>query len=200
MAEIFTKKKVLLDIKSKYILKKLFLYLNENEKLNMIIYNKQLQKRLDIDIKHYQKESRKFKIGEKTGEGKEYILNTDKLIFEGEYINGKRNGKGKEYLEDGTLKFKGEYLNGKKDGKGEEYYKNGKLKFEGEYKSGKRNGRGKEYYENGKKIFEGDYLYGKIWNGKGYDKNSEAKFEIKDGKGYKKNIMIVVSVDSKEII
>ena len=34
-----------------------------------------------------------------------------KLEFEGEYLNEKRNGKGKEYVE-GKLKFEGEYLNG----------------------------------------------------------------------------------------
>ena len=32
------------------------------------------------------------------------------LIFEGEYLNGKRNGKGKEYYYDEKLKFEGEYL------------------------------------------------------------------------------------------
>ena len=36
------------------------------------------------------------------------------MIYEGEYLNGKRNGKGKEYDSDGELKFEGEYLNGKK--------------------------------------------------------------------------------------
>ena len=39
------------------------------------------------------------------------------LIYEGEYLNGKRNGKGKEYYY-GDLIFEGEYLDGKKwDGK-----------------------------------------------------------------------------------
>ena len=33
--------------------------------------------------------------------------------FEGEYLNGKKNGKGKEYYFNGKLKFQGEYLNGK---------------------------------------------------------------------------------------
>ena len=32
----------------------------------------------------------------KNGKGKEYNRN-GKLIFEGEYLNGKSNGKGKEY-------------------------------------------------------------------------------------------------------
>ena len=36
-----------------------------------------------------------------------------KLEYEGEYLNGIRNGKGKEYYFNGKLKFEGEYLNGK---------------------------------------------------------------------------------------
>ena len=36
------------------------------------------------------------------------------IKFEGEYLNGERNGKGIEYYENGKLKFEGEYLNGKK--------------------------------------------------------------------------------------
>ena len=55
------------------------------------------------------------------------------ILFEGEYLNGKRNRKGKEYYNNGVLLFEGEYLNGKKNGKGKEYNYNGKLKFEGEY-------------------------------------------------------------------
>ena len=39
-----------------------------------------------------------------------------KLEFEGEYSNGKRNGKGKDYY-DGILIYEGEYLNGKRHGK-----------------------------------------------------------------------------------
>ena len=33
-------------------------------------------------------------------------------MFVGEYLNGERNGKGKEYYNNGKLLFKGEYLNG----------------------------------------------------------------------------------------
>ena len=49
-----------------------------------------------------------------TGKVKEYN-DFGKLIFEGEYLNGEENGKGKEYNEvNGKLEFDGEYLNGKK--------------------------------------------------------------------------------------
>ena len=51
------------------------------------------------------------------GNGKkvrEYDYYSGILIFEGEYLNGKRHGKGKEYDKDGKILFEGEYLNGKK--------------------------------------------------------------------------------------
>ena len=51
--------------------------------------------------------------------GREY---KDKiLIFEGDIKKGKRNGKGKEYNDNGKLIFEGKYLNGKRwNGKGKE--------------------------------------------------------------------------------
>ena len=69
-----------------------------------------------------------------------------------------KNGEGyiKEYDSFGKLEFEGYYVNGETNGKGKEYY-DGKLIFEGEYKNGKRNGMGKEYFDN-KLIFEGKYL------------------------------------------
>jgi len=86
----------IVEIKSSFILKKIFNFLNAKQKLNIIIYNKQLQEKIEVNIEDYKKISGKYKIAQKTGKGVEYILNTNKLIFEGEYLNGKRNGKGKE--------------------------------------------------------------------------------------------------------
>ena len=41
------------------------------------------------------------------------------MKFEGEYLNGKINGKGKKYFYNGKIYFEGEYLNDKKwNGKG----------------------------------------------------------------------------------
>ena len=54
-----------------------------------------------------------FEIKDGKGNIKEYDYR-DELRFEGEYLNGERNGKGKEYDDDGNLKFEGEYLDGKK--------------------------------------------------------------------------------------
>ena len=149
------------DIKSSYIIKEVFSFIDEKLMLNMIIYNKHLQNKFEVDIEDYKKISGKYKIGEKNGIGKEYKLNTNILIFEGKYENGKRNGEGKEFYENGELKFEGEYENGERNGEGKEFYKNGELKFEGEYLNGERNGEGKEFNENGELQFEGEYFNGK---------------------------------------
>ena len=81
------------------------------------------------------------------------------MIYEGEYLNGKRNGKGKEFNEIGETEFEGEYKDGKRwNGKGVEYNSNGDIEFEGEYLNGKRwNGTLIEYdIDDGKIIFSGE--------------------------------------------
>ena len=51
------------------------------------------------------------------------------MIYESGILKGERNGKGKEYYDNGKLKFEGEYLKGKIwNGKG--FNLNGKLEFE----------------------------------------------------------------------
>ncbi len=54
-------------------------------------------------------------------------------------------------VEDGTEK--GEYLNGRKSGKGKEYYENGNIKFEGEYLNGKKL-EGIGYDEKGNEVLK----------------------------------------------
>ena len=58
------------------------------------------------------------------------------MEFEGEYLNGKRNGKGKEYSVN-KLIFEGGYLNGEINGKAKEYNLNDNLRFQDEFKDGK---------------------------------------------------------------
>ena len=80
--------------------------------------------------------------GSSNVKGKEYY-NKDKLKYEGEFIiYGKfrfKNGKIKQYdYYSGLLVFDGEYKNGKRHGKGKEYGRYGRLIFEGYYINGKR--------------------------------------------------------------
>ena len=103
--------------KSIYFIKKLFTFVNEKSKLDIIKYNKNMQNLMNINLTNYQFYSKKYIIYEENGKGKEYDGYYDTLIFEGEYLNGKRNGKGKEYYGDTKLKFEGEYLNEKRNGK-----------------------------------------------------------------------------------
>ena len=67
------------------------------------------------------------------GKVKEYDDEDNDLIFEEEYLNGKRNGKGKEY-ELGYLEYEGEFNKGMRHGKGKEY----DFDEEVEYYKGKR--------------------------------------------------------------
>ena len=77
------------------------------------------------------------------------------MVFEGEYLNGKRNGKGKEYFYYcGPLEFnyKPHYSDGPSNSNDRYGYFHIYTfnSFEGEYKNGKRNGKGKEFYSNKK--------------------------------------------------
>ena len=95
-----------------------------------------------------------------SGNIKKFDLDHCILIYEGEYLNGKKNGKGKSYWSHGQLCYEGEYLDDKRHGKGKSYYPNGVLLYEGEYLDDKRHGKGKEYNDKGNLYFEGDYLNG----------------------------------------
>ena len=124
-----------------------------------------------------------FKDDERNGYGKEYDENNN-IIFEGQYLDGKRwEGFGKE-TNDKAIMFSGEYKNGKRNGAGKEYYcdKNS-IKFNGNYLDGERSGKGIEYFENGKIKFIGDFFKGGYNNGKGYNMKREEIFEIKNGEG-----------------
>jgi len=176
---------MLKNIKSTYFIKIIFKYIDEKHKLKLVKCNKDFQKNIDININNYKYFSGRYIIYETNGIAKEYYGENDALIFEGEYLNGKRNGKGKEYDIYGNLIFEGEYLNGKKNGKGKEYF-HGCLILDGEYLNGKRNGKGKYYDCNGKLLFEGEYLNDKQWIGTRYDKNGNIIYKLTNninGKG-----------------
>ena len=179
-------------IQSNYILKNIFDFLFNNKKLDIIIYNKEIQNKLGINLENYKLESDRYKIIDKNGNGKEYQLDTNILLFEDEYLKGKKNGKGKEYYDFKVIlgytsssvnigypiKFEGEYLNGKRiKGIGYDEWGHKISKIE--------NGKIEEYYSDGKTIkFIGEYINNKRWNGKGYDCNGKEIYEIKNGKGY----------------
>ena len=111
--------------------------------------------------------------------------NKGNMIFNGEYINGKRNGLVYEYYDStetkfdtnissekiSLLKYEGKYIGDEKNGLGKEYLYDENTQiittFEGIYKDGKKwEGVGKEFYQVPDKIlFDGEYKEGKRWNG-----------------------------------
>ena len=129
-------------IRSLNIKKKIIFLLDENRKLDLIKYNKSLQNKINLSLINYKLFNNRYVIYGDNEISKEYNIN-EKLIYEGLYSKGKRNGKGKEYNLDGKIIFEGEYLNGKRW--------NGKGYFEQEICEIK-NGKGfmKEYINNKK--------------------------------------------------
>ena len=66
--------KVIESIKSSYVLKDIFSFLSEKQKLKIIIYNKNLQKKIDINIENYKRIARIYKKITKNGKEKEYYI------------------------------------------------------------------------------------------------------------------------------
>ena len=161
---------------------------------------KKIQNKLKIDIESFKKESQRYRIVHENGICKEFLKNTKYLIFEGEFKDGKKHGKGYEYYYNKDLSLDEEYLNWEKTEENKNNYFKGNLKFEGEYFKGKlisgigydiygnlvlkiKNEKGGECYNNKNVKFEGEYKNGKRWNGKGYDYDGNEVFEIENGKG-----------------
>ena len=110
------------NIRSKFIASHIFSFILKNKELELFSHSKKIQKLFNLTLDDYRKESRRFRIINDDGKGKEYLINTDILLFEGEYKNGKKNGLGIEYSFIGKIIFEGEYENGiKKNGKGYDY-------------------------------------------------------------------------------
>lgn len=123
-------------------------------------------------------------------EGKviEYYFNGN-VLYEGNYVGGKKNGQGIVYHRNGklkqkgifkddvffegeaiyywednvTLKFKGNIANMYYNGYGEKYYDNGFIEYAGNYKNGQSEGEGIYYYEEVKERikYKGKFVEGR---------------------------------------
>ena len=87
-----------------------------------------------------------------------------KIKYEGDFVNGKIEGEGKYFSENGEY-YIGQWSNGRQHGKGKMYYKNGNIRYEGDFINGKIEGEGKYISENGE-YYIGQWLSG-IQHGKG---------------------------------
>lgn len=109
------------------------------------------------------------------GTGKFTFSDSPSKIFEGYFVAGKRNGRGRLTFDEIVL-FDGDYKNDLPDG-----YGKGRIgwegTYEGEWKKGWRHGHGTMTYDNGD-VYEGEWKQGKIH---GHGKKVSANGDIYDG-------------------
>jgi antitoxin component YwqK of YwqJK toxin-antitoxin module len=95
------------------------------------------------------REKGKYFEGEKQGQWQQYYVDTDKLAFEGEYLNGIENGIHRYYHPNGKVKRRGKYKLGLRDGIWEFLDEYGNITLTIKYD------QGKEIEYNGEKISYG---------------------------------------------
>ena len=150
-------------IKSILNVKKIFQFMQDKRKLKIIKYNKKIKNRLNIELIDYKRFTNRYIIYTENGKGKEYNGINNELLFYGTYLNGVRNGYGKEYRN--SLKvFEGNFIKGIRNGYGKDYFDDRRIIFEGEYLNGKRwNGKGAKYYIDGRKQSDTRYDNGNLY-------------------------------------
>ena len=111
---------------------------------------------LDIQSNKYVGE---FKDMKRWGKGK---LNTNKIIYEGDFYDNKIEGKGKIKFIKSGIEYEGTFINDNIEGTGIFKWINGDI-YEGEVKDGKMHGNGIYKYKTGK-IFKGVFENGQIAN------------------------------------
>ena len=70
-----------------------------------------------------------------------------------------KDGKGKEYYSNGNIKYDGEFINDKREGKGKFIWEDGEY-YIGEWKDALKHGKGIIYYSNGNIKYDGNFING----------------------------------------
>ena len=143
---------------------------------------------LEINENTDNDENGNFVNGKLEGKGK-YIWENGNYYI-GQFKNGKKNGKGIIYYKNGNIMYEGDFINDKKEGNGKFIWKNGAY-YIGQWKNNKKHGKGADYNKNGHIVYEGDYFIGKIeGNGKLFLKNGQYYVgQFKNGKRNGKGIV-----------
>ena len=89
-----------------------------------------------------------------------YIFRNDGQSWIGYFDKGEKGKYGKLYDKDGRLVYEGEYKHGEKDGKGTYYYPNG-AKYEGDFVKNQKEGNG-VYHWDDKTRWEGSWVNNKM--------------------------------------
>ena len=102
----------------------------------------------------------------------------DGAIYEGDFVDGLRRGKGKYIFLDGAI-YEGDFVGGLFQGKGKYIFTDGAI-YEGDFVGGLRTGKGKYIWRSGA-IYEGNFVNGSC-TGKG-------KMIFLDGENYEGNFV-----------
>ena len=97
---------MLTNIKSSFFIQKLFSYIEDINKLGIAKYNKAMQNMIKINLIDYRLFTGKNIIYDSKNYGKEYDIKGI-LLYEGEYLDGRRSGKGKEFNHIKLITFEG---------------------------------------------------------------------------------------------
>ena len=174
------------NINSIYILQLILSNLNEKFKLKLIANNKSLQAKCFINIIEFKKNPNHYIIKDKNGTYKIKSSQNNFMNYEGSYLNGKKDGVGKEYklikikysefVKQNNKIFKYLNTNMNKEIKESINFKN--KTFTEDSKHGIINKNGEEYFYYIILEYEGEFKNGKR-NGKGkeYNKDGEIIFE-----------------------
>ena len=100
-----------------------------------------------------------YKNGVPYGSWKTFYKN-GQLAHELNYVAGKKDGKVKEFSEDGKLIFEIQYKSGLEEGLSVLYYPDGRIREKGMYKKGERDGTWQQFETDGKLIKETKYKNG----------------------------------------
>jgi hypothetical protein len=96
------------------------------------------------------------------------VENNGEVVKKGGCFDGDcNNGFGKMINPRTDEKYEGEWRNGKRDGRGVEFYADGEKKYVGNFKNGKYEGNGSFFHKNGDK-YVGKYKNGSMNDDKGY--------------------------------
>ena len=137
-----------------------------------------------------------FKNGKPNGYGKCFYENGNYYI--GEFLDGVRHGKGIIYYQNGKIKYEGNFINDICEGEGKYIWENGEY-YIGEFHNNLREGKGKEYYKDGTPEFEGDFSFNK-YHGKGVFYWKNGNYYIGEWRnGFKHGNGIIYSKDNNII-
>ena len=137
-----------------------------------------------------------FRLGERHGQGTLFSIKRSWISghYTGEFKDGFKNGKGRQYHQDGSLKYDGTWRHDLKEGVFTVYYPTtttrlyegpfdpkaqpGGVRYKGEFSDDNRHGLGQSFFPNGSVEFDGEWRNGnRHGRGRSFFPNRSLRFE-----------------------